>query len=479
MGDHLPMEQFPANARAALQNDVQRHALRAAANVFDERRRTTVSTTPDWQLWRETARAVKEHTLLHLDHYLSEFEQNAIARGAVVHWAADAAEAVHILLDLARRNAHGVCVKSKSMTTEEVRLNEALEHAGIEATETDLGEWIQQLAGEVPFHIVVPAIHKTRGQIAELFAQRVGTPPDADATALTAAAREKLRARFATAGLGISGANFAIAETGSLLILENEGNVRLTTSVPKVHVALVGIEKMLPRVADLDVFLRLLPRSGTGQALTTYQSLLTGQKQNTADEGPEEVHIVLLDNGRAKMLGEEVTRQSLACIRCGACLNVCPVYQQVGGHAYGSVYPGPIGAVVTPQLVPLARAAQLPFASSLCGACRDVCPVKIDIPKLLLHLRAAVREGSPGKPAAQARFFERNTMRIAAFVMARPRLYRFASSCARLADRLFGPLLQRLPPLSQWRKGRTVPRLAQRDFRSLWQQQRRQPRGKP
>jgi len=473
VAEHLPMEQFPANARAALNDGPQRQALRAATNLFDERRATALATAPDWQSWRETARAVKDHTLLHLDHYLEQFERNAIARGAHVHWATDAADAVRILLDLARAAGKGPVVKSKSMTTEEVRLNEAFEHAGIEAVETDLGEWIQQLAGEVPFHIVVPAIHKSRGQIAKLFAEKVGTAPDADAKTLTAAAREKLRVKFAQAGLGISGANFAIAETGSLLILENEGNVRLTTSVVRVHAALVGIEKMLPRVADLDVFLRLLPRSGTGQALTTYQSLLTGPKTASGDEGPDELHVVLLDNGRSRMLAQEITRQSLACIRCGACLNVCPVYQQVGGHAYGSVYPGPIGAVVTPQLVPLARAAQLPFASTLCGACRDVCPVKIDIPALLLHLRQQVREGSVAVPAAQGRFFERLTMRLAAFVMQRPRLYRFATALARLLDRFAGPLLHRLPPLSKWRQGRTVPRLGKRDFHTLWRERGR------
>lgn len=468
MADHLPMEQFAANAHAALQNGPQRQALRAATDTFAARRQTVLQTTPDWQAWRTHARAVKDHTLAHLDHYLAEFERNATARGVQVHWAADAAEAVQILLSLARAHADGLCVKAKSMTTEEVRLNEALEHAGLEAVETDLGEWIQQLANEVPFHIVVPAIHKSRSQVAELFARKVGTPPGADPTALTAAARTHLREKFARAGLGISGANFAIAETGSLLILENEGNIRLSTSVPKVHVALVGIEKVLPRLLDLDVFLRLLPRSGTGQLLTTYQSLLTGPKRHPDDEGPDALHVVLLDNGRSRMLAQDITRQSLACIRCGACLNACPVYQQVGGHAYGSVYPGPIGAVVTPQLVPLARAAALPFASSLCGACRDVCPVKIDIPGLLLHLRAAVREGTSAVPAARPQRFERLLMRATAFVMARPRLYRFASACARLADRLAGPLLHRLGPLSHWRRGREVPKLARSNFRTLW-----------
>ncbi|MBM4062262.1 MAG: iron-sulfur cluster-binding protein [Planctomycetes bacterium] len=473
MPRHLPMQEFAANAARALQDTQQRQALRAAAATFAARRQAALQQAPDWQRWREQARAVKDHTLQHLDHYLESFERNATARGARVHWAADAGEAVRLVLELARAHAGGLCVKAKSMTTEEVRLNDTLERAGIEAVETDLGEWIQQLAGETPFHILVPAIHKSRGQIAELFAQKIGTPPGADPPALTAAARATLRAKFARAGLGISGANLLVAETGSLLLLENEGNIRLVTSVPKVHVALAGIEKLVPRLADLDVFLRLLPRSGTGQALSTYQSLLTGPKSRPGDEGPEELHVVLLDNGRSRMLAHEVTRPSLACIRCGACLNVCPVYQQVGGHAYGSVYPGPIGAVVTPQLLPLADAAALPFASSLCGACRDVCPVRIDIPRLLLHLRAEVREGTPGVPAAKPARLERIAMRVGAFVMARPRLYRFATGCARLLDRLAGPLLHRLPPLSRWRAGREVPQLARKDFRTRWAQRRR------
>ncbi|MCA8975238.1 MAG: lactate utilization protein, partial [Planctomycetes bacterium] len=378
-----------------------------------------------------------------------------------------------IIIELARQHGATLAVKSKSMTSEEVHLNAALAGAGIEAVETDLGEWIQQLADEVPFHIVVPAIHKNARQIAELFAARLGTASSADAETMTRVARERLRSKFAAAGVGISGANFAIAETGSLLILENEGNIRLTTSVPRIHIALVGIEKVLPRVADLDVFLRLLPRSGTGQQLTTYQSLLTGPKQDPAAEGPDQVHIVLLDNGRSRMLGQAVTRQSLACIRCGACLNVCPVYQQVGGHAYGSVYPGPIGAVITPQLAPLERAAELPFASTLCGACREACPVKIDIPQLLLHLRHRIREGEAGTPPAKPARVERLAMRLAAFVLRSSRRYRMAMAAARFADRWFAPLLHRLPPASRWHRGRSVPRLAPTDFHALWRRRQR------
>lgn len=468
---HQPMEQFHANARSALANESQRRALRKATDTFGERRLGTLARTPDWESWRTHARTVKDHVLAHLDHYLERFERNATANGMTVHWAADAAEANEIVVRLAREAGTATVVKSKSMTTEEIELNHALESVGIEAVETDLGEWIQQLAHEPPFHIVVPAIHKSREDVAALFEEKVGTPHDASASVLTAAAREALRRKFLAAGLGISGANFAIAETGSILILENEGNARLTTSVPAVHVAVVGIEKLLPRIADLDVFLKLLPRSGTGQDLTTYQSLLSGPVPAGA-QGPRAIHVVLLDNGRTRMLDEEITRQSLACIRCGACLNACPVYQQVGGHAYGSVYPGPIGAVITPQLAGLSRARQLPFASSLCGACRDVCPVKIDIPGLLLHLRREVVEG---KDAPSVRLAERVAFRAWRFAMGGAVRYRVFTALARLGQALVPRALRaRLPVLAKWAAGRTLPDLAPRSFRSQWRELERQ-----
>ena len=464
---HQPMEHFDANARAALANEPQRRALRKATDTFGERRLGTLSRTPDWEAWRTRARAVKDHVLAHLDHYLEQFERNAVANGMTVHWAADAAEANAIVVRLAREAGTATVVKSKSMTTEEIELNHALEAVGIEAVETDLGEWIQQLSHEPPFHIVVPAIHKSREDVAALFEEKVGTPHDASASVLTAAAREALRRKFLAAGLGISGANFAIAETGSILILENEGNARLTTSVPAVHVAVVGIEKLLPRIADLDVFLKLLPRSGTGQDLTTYQSLLSGPVPAGA-QGPRAIHVVLLDNGRTRMLDAEITRQSLACIRCGACLNACPVYQQVGGHAYGSVYPGPIGAVITPQLAGLSRARQLPFASTLCGACRDVCPVKIDIPGLLLHLRREVVEG---KDAPSVRLAERMAFRLWRFAMGGAARYRMFTALARLGQALVPRALRaRLPVLAKWAAGRTLPELAPRSFRSQWRE---------
>lgn len=447
---------FDGGVRSALSDVQLRGALRRATSQFGDRRRTALASAPDWEGARERARAIKDETLLHLDRYLEQFTANAERAGARVHWARDAAEACEIIGRIAEERGARTVVKSKSMATEEIHLNAALTRRGIEPIETDLGEYIIQLAGETPSHIVAPAIHKTRAQIAALFAEKLGIAPSEDAAALTAAARQTLRRRFAEAEVGISGVNFAVAETGTILILENEGNARLTTSLPGTHIALMGIEKVIPRFADLEVFLQLLPRSGTGQVLTAYQSLLTGVKRRPGDEGPEELHIVLLDNGRSRMLAAPVTRQTLACIRCGACLNACPVYRQIGGHAYDSVYAGPIGAILTPQLVGLERAGHLPYVSSLCGACRDVCPVKIDIPAVLLDLRAKVIAQRAGK----ARLLERLAFRAYAAVMARPWLYEWTMRVART--------LHVTLPLRAWTKERDLRPLAPKSFREEW-----------
>jgi L-lactate dehydrogenase complex protein LldF len=452
--NHLSSETFRENAKAALADTHLRGALKNATSLFGERRNSAAASLPNWEALRTQARAIKDEALSHLDHYLEEFVRNAESRGAKIHRAHDAAAANAIICKLATEHRARVIVKSKSMTTEEIHLNTALEAAGMQVVETDLGEYIIQLADEPPSHIIAPAIHKTRGQVAELFTAELGMPPTDDIAKLTGTARTTLRNRFATADLGISGVNFAIAETGTIVIIENEGNIRLTTSLPRVHIAVMGIEKVIPRFADLDVFLKLLPRSGTGQKLTTYQSFITGVKRRETDEGPEELHIVLLDNGRTRMLAHPVTRQSLACIRCGACLNVCPVYQQIGGHAYGSVYPGPIGAVITPQLIGIEKTSQLPYASSLCGACRDVCPVKIDIPQLLLHLRAEIapRKGSVG---------ERLAFNLWAKVMTRPALYKMSS--------IAGRVMQRFVPISRaWTNGRDLRPIESKSFHELW-----------
>jgi len=457
----MKTETFGENAKVALQDVQLRGALRHATTLFGRRRREAAASLSNWEDLRSEARAIKDEVLSQLDRYLETFVSNAEKRGAQIHWARDAAEANDIICRLTLARGARNVVKSKSMTTEEIHLNSALERAGMQVVETDLGEYIIQLAGETPSHIIAPAIHKTKRQIAELFTAELGMTPTDDVAQLTSTARATLRERFAAADIGISGVNFGIAETGTIVIVENEGNIRLTTSLPRTHIAVMGIEKLLPRFADLDVFLKLLPRSGTGQALSTYQSFITGTKRNASDEGPDELHILLLDNGRSRMLAHPLTRQSLACIRCGACLNACPVYQQVGGHAYGSVYPGPIGAVITPQLMGMQKAAQLPYASSLCGACREVCPVKIDIPRLLLHLRSEI---SSTQRSGRAK--ERLAFKFWAFVMMRPWVYEKAARVGRVFQRWFKS------PLEAWTNTRDLRPIEAESFREQWRRTR-------
>ena len=483
--NQLTSETFDQNARVALKNTTLRGALKNLASTFGERRKVAITTVENWEDLRETARKIKDETLLKLDKYLEKFVENAEKAGAKIHWARDGKEACAIVLSLINERKASKVVKSKSMATEEIHLNHALENAGINPIETDLGEYIIQLAGETPSHIVVPAIHKTKQQIADLFVEKIGMEKTDDVDVLTKTARKILRKQFAEAEIGISGVNFGVAETGTILILENEGNVRLTTSLPKTHIAVMGIEKIIPKFTDLDVFLKLLPRSGTGQRLTTYQSLITGTKRDSVDEGPEEVHIVLMDNGRSKMLAHPVTRQSLACIRCGACLNACPVYQAVGGHAYGAVYPGPIGAVITPQLIGISTTKQLPFASSLCGACREVCPVKIDIPELLLHLRAEITDGAAnGKKTdipLKAKFSERFAFGIYGLAWSNAGVYKLGTKTARLMQKVVakdgkigkisGILSKLAPPLVNWTEFRDAPTIAPKSFREIWKQE--------
>lgn len=341
---------------------------------------------------RSLAGRIKQHTLDHLDEYLARFIENAEASGTRVHFAADAAQANAIALAIARENNCSRCVKSKSMVTEETGLLAALESIGITTVETDLGEFILQLDHDAPSHIVTPMIHKDRTAVARAFVRELGAPYTEDPGALTAIAREHMRRQFRSADLGISGANFLVAETGSMVICTNEGNADLAVSLPRVHIAMVGIEKVIPSIAHLSVFLKLLARSATAQPMTVYNTIVTGPRKPGAIDGPEHVHVILVDNGRTEILREE-TRELLRCIRCGACLNACPVYRKVGGgHAYGAVYSGPIGAVITPLLKGIANYPDLPHASSLCGACYEACPVKIDIPTQLIRLRRVMVE---------------------------------------------------------------------------------------
>jgi L-lactate dehydrogenase complex protein LldF len=446
-------------------------AYRSSTLRLFNHRREALREVPGWERLRERASALKREVMEHLDYYLEQFADNLERRGGHVHWAATAEDACTIVLEIARRAGAREAVKAKSMVGEEIELNKALEAAGVRAMETDLGEFIIQLAGERPAHIVAPAIHMTRGDVSRLFARHLQSEPTEEPERLTGIARRALREMFAQAGLGVSGGNFLVAETGTVVTVENEGNIRFCTTAPRVHVALVGIEKLIPRFQDLGVFLRVLGRSGTGQKLTSYTSMLTGPRR-PGEDGPEEMHVILVDNGRVATLADAKMREALYCIRCGACLNTCPVYRKIGGHAYGWVYSGPIGALVTPQLAGLQPARELPFASSLCGACREVCPVKINIPDLLLHLRSEVQENAPAPKPPQALLGERTSMRLWAAVMKRPLLYSLGSRLARWGQVVFArhAWIRRIPfyPASRWTEDRDFPALAPKSFRQLW-----------
>ncbi|MCH8226062.1 MAG: iron-sulfur cluster-binding protein [Chloroflexi bacterium] len=390
---------FVSASTAAILDPQLRKALERVGTGFDAARRDAITeVTPQvWEEWREEARRIKNHTLEHLDYYLELVSDKVAAAGGQVHFAKDADEANAIVAQLARERNVRIVTKSKSMVSEELELNGVLESQGVEVFETDLGEYIIQLAGETPSHLVAPALHKTKEQVALLFHEHLGIPVLDDIEAMARAAREVLRDKFLQADLGISGANFVVAETGTLVIITNEGNGRLCTSAPRIHIGITGMEKVIPSLQDLAVFLRLLPRSATGQQITSYVSMITGPRRRDDEDGPEEFHLVLVDNGRSRLLADPQLREALNCIRCGACLNICPVYQKVGGHAYGWVYPGPIGAIVSPVMTGLKQAKDLPQASTLCGACREACPVKIDIPRMLLHLRQAGRKPGHGR----------------------------------------------------------------------------------
>jgi L-lactate dehydrogenase complex protein LldF len=453
---------FPTAARAALRDSQLRRNLGVATRTIREKRAAVVAERPDWEELREAGAALKRRVLRHLDEYLVRFEEAVGAAGGQVHWARDAAEAGGVVTRIVRATGAAEVVKVKSLTTDEIRLNDALAAAGIGVVETDLAELICQLAGEEPSHILVPAIHKNRVEIRDVLRRAFDLPDlSDDPHDLAEAARLHLRRRFLEARVAVSGANFAVAETGTVCVVESEGNGRFCTTLPETLITVLGIEKLVPEPEDLEVFLQLLPRSSTGERMNPYTSLWTGV---TPGDGPQDFHVVLLDNGRTDVLADEVGRQTLACIRCSACLNVCPVYARTGGHAYGSVYPGPIGAILTPQLEGVGRAASLPYASSLCGACYEVCPVKIDIPQVLVHLRGRVVEEG-GAPAA-----ERTAMRALAWTFADARRYERAQRLARVGGRPFARdgLISRLPGLGAWTDTRDLRPVPRQTFREWW-----------
>jgi L-lactate dehydrogenase complex protein LldF len=453
--------------------NLQLAIYRATERLIDHRKHAVTATAlPEYQELRTYANAVKRHTIDHLDHYLEEFEANVTARGGQVVYCQDATEVADFVLGLAKERGAQLIVKSKSMTTEEIDLNERLEHHNLESVETDLGEYILQLAHQRPYHIVAPALHLTRYDVGDLFARTLGVANETVVEKQTLIARAVLRQKFLAADIGISGANFLIADSGAVTIVENEGNARLTTSAPKIHIAVAGIEKLIPRAQDLAVFLKLLGRSATGQALTVYTSFLSGPRRAGEIDGPEEFYVVLLDNGRTKLLADKGKRESLYCIRCGACLNHCPVYRKIGGHSFPWVYSGPIGAIITPQFLGIEHEPSLPFASSLCGACAEVCPVKIDIPKILLELRTEVKQAEERGGTNRV---ERLAFKIFAWVMCHPRIYELAGlMAAGVAPSKNGKWLRKAPPamnlapVRAWLSQRDLPPAPAKSFRELW-----------
>ncbi|MGH2857729.1 MAG: LutB/LldF family L-lactate oxidation iron-sulfur protein [Solirubrobacteraceae bacterium] len=461
---------FPAAASSALRDPQLRHNLRVATHTIRAKRAAAVAEVPDWQQLREAGRRIKEEATLHLEQHLVALEESVTRAGGTVHWAPDAAAANRIVGDLVAATRARQVVKVKSLATDEIGLNDALARQGIEAIETDLAELINQLSGDAPSHILVPAIHRNRAEIRELFRRSLpGTEELSDEpAALTDAARRYLRERFLSATVAISGANFAVAETGTVCVVESEGNGRMCTTLPSTLITVMGIEKVLPRFADLGVMLQLLPRSSTAERMNPYTSLWTGV---TPGDGPQAFHLVLLDAGRTDVLADPVGRQALHCIRCSACLNVCPVYERTGGHAYESTYPGPIGAILAPQLAGLRSSRTLPWASSLCGACYDACPVKIDIPTVLVHLRARIVEQG-GRSLAG----ERAAMRAMGAVMGSRRRYELAQRAARAGSWPLsrgGRIERRLPgPLAGWTAVRDLPALPRQTFREWWAAER-------
>jgi L-lactate dehydrogenase complex protein LldF len=477
------MPVFPEAARVALADTQLRANLAHATSTIRAKRARVVAELDDWEQLRLAGAAIKDNTLLHLDEHLLRLEESLTAAGATVHWARDAAEACEVVAEVARSHGVDEVVKVKSMATAEIDLNERLAEHGIAAWETDLAELIVQLGDDLPSHILVPAIHRNRAEIREIFLQHMaaaGRPAPADLSdepaKLAEAARLHLREKFLRAKVGVSGANFAVADSGTLVVVESEGNGRMCLTLPEVLISVVGIEKVVPTWSDLDVFLQLLPRSSTGERMNPYTSTWSGVEPG---DGPQEVHVVLLDNGRTRALGDEVGRQALRCIRCSACLNVCPVYERTGGHAYGSVYPGPIGAILNPLLKGVGTDAQtdsLPYASSLCGACFEVCPVRIDIPSVLVDLRAQVVDAHRGgipKPEAVA-------MRAAALTFGSGARLGAAEKVSGLVGRLLGRsgrrtlpggrgMLGRLPgPGAAWTNARDLPLPPVESFRAWW-----------
>ena len=462
---------FRQGAGAALSDPKIQANLEGLYNGFHQARIDASDQTPDWEGLQDKGRAIKAHTLDNLAYYLELVERNVIASGGHIYFAKDAEAASNYVVNLAKKRGIELVIKGKSMVSEEMALNHRLEEEGIEPVETDLGEYIVQLAEETPFHIIAPAIHKSRGEVSELFVEKLNVPMYDNIEDLTREARDQLRQKFVDAGMGITGANFIIAETGTVTLVTNEGNGRMCTSMPKIHVAITGMEKVVPSIEDLGLFLRLLIRSATGQRISSYVTTVTGPRGEDEVDGPEEFHLVIVDNGRSKMLADPNLREALYCLRCGACLNACPVYRKVGGHAYGWVYPGPIGAIVSPMLTNLSEAKDLPYASTLCGACKEACPVKINIPRMLLYLRKELTQGETYPEHKSVSMAESTAVKGWRASVSSSFMMRLSNLGGRLLQLPFvrGGRIDRLPsPLSGWTKHRKFPAIASKPFRTRW-----------
>src|SRR6202789_314105 len=463
---------FPMAAKDALRNDQLRRNVRNATDIIRAKRALRVEEMPDWEQLRHAASDIKSHTLAYLDDYLEQFERNCEQAGGKVHWARDADEANAIAVALIKQYSGeeaAEVIKVKTMTSDEIQMNVALERAGIRAYETDLADMIVQMSNDEPSHIVVPALHKNRFEVREIFREQMGLADLGDQpTDLTDAARHYLREKFLRVKIGISGANFDIAETGSICVVESEGNGRMCVTLPDVLISLIGIEKVVPTFQDLEVFLQLLPRSATGERMNPYNSFWTGVEPG---DGPKEFHVILLDNGRTAVLENECERETLGCIRCGACLNACPVYRETGGHAYGSIYSGPIGAILSPQLQSLEHSRSLPYASTLCGACYEVCPVKIDIPEILIHLRGKIVREEQKTLSGKLGSWNLG-MRMAAAMLKDGERLHLAQRLGRLAQAPFvgdSGFIESLPfMLGGWTETRDLAPLPAESFREWW-----------
>jgi L-lactate dehydrogenase complex protein LldF len=446
----------------ALKDDFLRAAVRFTADRLKNNKRNATEELGRWEEWRERGRQIRAHTIAHLDYYVKQFADQVRNAGGRVYFAANAQEAVQMTLSIVAEKQAKLVVKSKSMVSEEIHINSHLQEHQIEVVESDLGEYIIQLAGETPSHIIIPAIHKNRQQIRDLFAVAGGENLTTETRDLTAFARRTLREKFQRAEIGLTGCNFGIAEAGTIVLFTNEGNGRMVSTLPKTHIVLMGMERLLPTFADLEVIANLLPRSATGQKLTAYMTMIHGPRRQQELDGPDELHVIMLDNGRSNQLGDEEFQDILNCIRCGACLNVCPVYRHIGGHAYGSVYPGPIGAVLSPLLNEGEKWSDLPYASSLCGACYEACPVKIPLHDMLVRLRRKHVE------RRRTKLLERIAFKGYQAVFGKPSRYRLAMNSARKLQKPLernGYIESTFGPLYGWTNQRHAPALAKIPFR--------------